>query len=160
MIYATNEAPPRRWRDGFLEQNTERPGILPRPERSGFWPRTYRGLTLLELLITVGILSSGIIIIIQTICFSGKAAGLSRDLTAAVFLAQDKLQEVEFKENISALGEMPKEYKEKAGNYEWEYSLKADNVLRLYRLDFNVRWHSQKRIEGINISTLLRNESP
>lgn len=116
-----------------------------------------KGFSLLEVIIAVAILSSGIMVVLQAFSFCAHLTGLFCDITNAVFLAEDKLQELEFnlgKQNITDLL--------KAGiardkfNWSWDIAPYPESNL-LHRVNFNITWHRLNNRENINITTYLLN---
>lgn len=112
--------------------------------------------SLLESIIAVAILSAGIVVILQAVAFSARLAGLSNDFVKAVFLAEDKIQELEFKEKQGFIDSEPAQAKDKKDKFEWGYSLVLDPDLNLYRLDFAVNWQRASRQEALKLTTYLR----
>ena len=114
---------------------------------------------MLELIIAVAILSIGIIVVLQALSFCARVTGLSCDYINAVFLGEDKIQELEF--NVSQkLIDLDKELT-KTGvendKFNWEYQLldlKPD--LNLYKLNFKIMWERLNRNEIIDVNTYLR----
>lgn len=115
-----------------------------------------RAFSLLELLIAVAILSTGIIAVMQAFSYSARITGLSCDIVNAVFLGQDLLQELEFKERKGLLQQGPAEAGGKKEKFEWGYSLNLDQDLNLYRLDLDIKWRRINRQEEINSVTYLK----
>lgn len=110
----------------------------------------------MELIISVGILSIGIVVILQAFSFSARAAGRSCDIINALLLAEDKMQELEFMEKISAI---PSEGKSGVNEkFSWRYDIALDPKLVLYKVNFNIFWDRPERKEEIKLSTYLRNE--
>ena len=120
-----------------------------------------RGFSLLEVIIAVAILAIGVVFVLQAFSVSARVAGISSDYIGAAFLAEDKMQEFEFKERQGMLvDELPEGIQEK-DKFKCGYllvDLGADS--NLYKLEFDIAWQRANRAEDINISTyLLRNES-
>lgn len=112
--------------------------------------------SLLELVITIAILSIGITAVLQTLSLSVRSTGLSCDIINAVFLAEDKMQELEFKENQNLINREPAEVRDKKDRFEWKYTLNLDTDLRLYKLSFDITWRRANREEKLNLNTYLR----
>ncbi|MFH1355021.1 MAG: prepilin-type N-terminal cleavage/methylation domain-containing protein [Candidatus Omnitrophota bacterium] len=112
--------------------------------------------SLLELLITVAVLSVGIVAILQGISFSARLTGLSGDMVRAVLLAEDKLQELSFIEKQGLLEEIPQEINGVEGKFRWEYNLLLDSDLDLYKLNLEVSWKRSKRQEEFSLATYLK----
>lgn len=115
-----------------------------------------RAFSLLELIIAIVILSSGITVVLQAISFSSRITGLSCEMIKAVLLAEDKMQELDFKEKQGWLNQEPQKLEGKNGKFVWEYTLILDEDLNLYKLDFGLSWKRQRREEGLNLKTYLR----
>lgn len=114
------------------------------------------GFSLLELIVTVAVLSLGIVIILQSFSFCSRAAGFSGDMTSALFLSQDKLQELEFKESIFGIKNEPSGVIKEQGRFEYSYSLEFMPGCGLYLVDFGVFWTRQLAPKEIRIRTYLR----
>jgi len=113
-----------------------------------------KAFSLLELIIAVAILSIGVIVVLQAISFSARATGVSCDMINAVFLAQDKLQELELRENQGFLRE--ENAKDTLDKFTWEYSITADRDLDLFKVAMDLNWQRANRQENLNINTYLR----
>lgn len=115
-----------------------------------------KAFSLLELVVAIGILSVGIVSVMQAFSFSAKAAGLSEDIVRAEFLAQDKMQEWEFKESRGWLAQEPSQAQGVSGKFQWKYNLNFDNSLQLYKLNLGIFWQRSGRKEEISLDTYLR----
>lgn len=110
--------------------------------------------SLLELIIGVAILSIGIVVILQAFSFSARIAGLSCDIIDAVFLAEDKIQELEFKERQNLI--INEIVRDKKGKFEWGYEVNLDSGVNLHRLSLDIGWQKLNRKEELKFNTLLR----
>ncbi|MCX5697174.1 MAG: prepilin-type N-terminal cleavage/methylation domain-containing protein [Candidatus Omnitrophica bacterium] len=123
-----------------------------------------RGLTLLEVIISVGILSSGIITVMQALTYSSRVTGVSSDYVRALFLACDKLQELEFKESQRKPSEAydPAQESGEQNKLKWNYTIEeqglklGDQVLTLYKLNLGISWARKDRKEALQFVTFLR----
>ena len=115
-----------------------------------------KAFSLLELIITVAILSTGIVVVLETFSYSGRMTGLSGDIINAVFLAEDKLQELGYKEKRRLIEKEPPQVKDKKDKFEWEYNISLDQDLDLYRLDFDISWQRANRQEDLQLNTYLK----
>ncbi len=115
-----------------------------------------RAFSLLELIITVTVLSAGITVILQAFSFSGRVTGLSNDLVRAVFLAEDKLQELEFKEKQGLINQEPAGKSGAYNKFQWKDTVVFDNDITLYRINFTVNWQRANSVEEINLKSFLR----
>jgi len=118
--------------------------------------RANRAFSLLELIITIAILSAGITVILQAIAFSSRTTGLSGDIIKAVFMAEDKLQEIDYKEKQGLIKQEPYESKGDFERFHWKYTLSFDSDLSLYNMDFVVDWQRSNKAQDINIRTYLK----
>jgi prepilin-type N-terminal cleavage/methylation domain-containing protein len=114
------------------------------------------GFTLVEVIISIAILSIGIVVLMQAISFSAKAAGISCDTVIGVLAAKDILQELEFKEQSGDIASGEKEVMNKKGPLSWKYTLTLDEEIGLYLLRFALTWRSADRDESIDILSYLR----
>ena len=115
-----------------------------------------KGFSLLELIISVGILSIGVLVVIQALSFAARATGLSRDIIEAVFLAEDKIQQLEFKEKAGLLSPEPKEDNGSKDKFQWQYNLSLEPDLNLYKLNLSVSWDCLNKQEAFVLNTYLR----
>jgi len=120
------------------------------------WNSKNRAFTLVELVISIAILSAGIMAVLQALSFSARMSGLSCDIINAVFLAEDKLQELEFKENQDLIGKQPTNVKDGSNKFDWAYTLVFEPKINLYKLQFNVSWQAAIRKEELELNTYLR----
>jgi len=108
----------------------------------------------------VAILSIGITVILQALAFSARMAGLSCDITDALFLAEDKIQELEFKAKQGLVEEGL--ISDRNGKFDWEYGINLDPnldpALKLYKLNLKINWQKLGRKEELNLNTYLRRE--
>lgn len=115
-----------------------------------------KAFSLVELLVAIAILSIGIITVLQAFSYSSRGAGLSFDIVNALFLAEDKMQELEFKEKEELLNFASRKVNDKKDKFSWQYSFDLDTELNLYHLNFNISWERINRQQGFNITTYLR----
>lgn len=115
-----------------------------------------KGFSLLELIITIAILSAGITVILQAFSFSARVTGLSNDIVKAVFLLEDKLQELDFKEKQGLIRQEPSLNSGVSDKFQWKNELSFDPDLNLYKLNFTINWQRAKENEEINVKTYLR----
>lgn len=117
-----------------------------------------KAFSLLEVIITVGILAIGIVVVLQALTFSARITGLSCDITNAVLLAKDKIQELEFEEKQNKI--TVKTETEKKDKFTLRYEITEwDPDLKLYKLDLELKWQRANREEALNLQTLLKNET-
>jgi len=119
------------------------------------FPLKNKGLSLLELIISVGILSVGILVVVQALSFAARATGLSCDIIEAVFLAEDQMQQLEFKEQEGLLSTESKTSGRK-DKFDWQYDLSLEPDLNLYKLNLSVSWNRLSRQDTLNLNTYLK----
>lgn len=111
---------------------------------------------MLEVIIAVAILAVGLVSILQAFSFCARALGATSDILEAVYLAKDKIQELEFKEKNNLLDSIPKEYSDREDKFFWAYVLAEDTDRELYKLDFKITWARPGRNSQLELSTYLR----
>jgi len=110
----------------------------------------------LELLISIAILSTGIVIILQGFTFSARAAALSSDMIQAVFLAKDELQALEFKENNGLTALENPDNRNTVGRFRMRFLNELNKDLNLYTLSAEISWERSKKEEKITLRSYLR----
>lgn len=113
-----------------------------------------KGLSLLELIVAVAVLSSGILVVLQAFSASSHAAAISQDTMRAVFIAQDILQEVEFKREKGTSEE--ENLKGKTDKFDWEYTITHEPDSELYKLNIDISWLRASREDKLSLTTYLR----
>lgn len=101
-------------------------------------------------------MSTGIVFALQALSMCTRSTAVSADITKAVFLAKDKLQELEFLEKEGKIAQIEPEAQGEYKNYRWSYQIKPDEDLSLYLLDFKINWQRQNRVEELSVRTYLR----
>jgi len=118
--------------------------------------RNKKAFSLLELLLSIAILSTGIVVILQGFTFSTRSAALSSDMIQAIFLAKDKLQELEFKENNALIAFEPPDSRKTVGRFQMRFLNELNKDLNLYTLNAEIAWKRSKREEKMTMQTYLR----
>jgi len=113
-----------------------------------------KGFSLLELLISAVILSVGILTILQALGLLARVTGISSDTLHAITLAEDKLQELQYKERSKQLTGIA--LSENKGKYGLVYNLEEVTDLPLYKCTFNIQWDRANRKEALVLNTYLR----
>jgi len=110
-----------------------------------------------ELVMAIGILAAGIVAVLQAFAFCARSTGLFCDIADAVFLAEDALQDFEFKEHQALVSKIAASDKGKSGKFDWEYSLEEDPEIKtLYRLNYKVNWVHAEKTETLDLATFLQ----
>jgi prepilin-type N-terminal cleavage/methylation domain-containing protein len=114
-----------------------------------------KGFSLLEVLIAVAILSGGIVIILQAVVFSGRLSRVSCDAVRGIFIAEDKMQELEFKTNNQIIAESSANSGRQDG-FKWQYNISEDaDKAGLYKMDLKVEWESAGREQNLELASWL-----
>jgi type II secretory pathway pseudopilin PulG len=119
-----------------------------------------KGFLLLELVVGIAILAVGITMVIQAFSVSARAHALSRDLTEAVFLIEDKFQEMQFRESRGLVGTQPPEVTGTRGKFEWKYTFAPVEDTGLYLCNLSVAWKSARRSERLDANTYFSARVP
>ena len=115
-----------------------------------------RGFLLAELVISLAIISTGIVYILQAISLSAQVNGLSNDLTKAVFLLEDEITKLEIKEKFSLTEE---ETGKSNSQNKFLVSLKQEDLgqNQLFRLDSKAEWKRANRYNDLILSLVVKN---
>ena len=113
-----------------------------------------KAFSLLELIMALAILSIGMVAVLQAFSFSAQVTGLSCDIISAVFLAEDKMQELEFQETQGSLQEAFE--RGESGRFIWERSIVQEQDLDMFKADLKISWQRQGRQQALEASTYLR----
>lgn len=109
--------------------------------------RFNKAFSLVEVLITVGILSTAITFIFRSFTASLNSAKFSQNITLACYLAESKLFEIEQKQKNSL---PPIENEEgsqdlQGKKFNWSYEIEQTEDPNLIKLEFNVSWQEGVR---------------
>ncbi len=115
-----------------------------------------KAFSLIEVLISIAILSTSLIVVLKAFSFSAKATGISLDFTKAVFLAEDKIQELEFSLKNNLIGKDTAKNKGKEGKFEWKYVITSKPEFNLFTLDFEVAWKRFNEARSLSLNSYLR----
>lgn len=115
-----------------------------------------KAFSLLELIITVAVLAAGITVLLQAFSFSSRITGLSNDMIRAVFLAEDKLQELEFKEKQDLIKQEPSLNSGTSDKFQFKTTIAFDADVKLYKANFALTWQRGNRAEEIVVKTYLK----
>ncbi len=110
---------------------------------------------MLELVVAVAILSIGIVTILQAFSFCATAAGLSGDITNAVLLSRDKIEELEFKESQRLLSAQAPETKGTQGKFSWIQALTLEPESGLYKSDLSIHWERARKKESLETTAFF-----
>lgn len=115
-----------------------------------------KAFSLLEVVVAVALLAVGITATLNALSFSLRASGVSCDMVQAAFVADDIVQELEFKEREGNISKEPPLVKGNTDKFEWEYTLNLNPELNLYILNLDITWLKSNRGESLKLNTYLR----
>lgn len=124
-----------------------------------------QGALLIEVLLTIAVMTGGLVLIIQSFVASLRASVYTSDYSLAILLTQNKMTELlqlgSVKDSLHEEGSYPEPYEK------FQYDLKTKNINEdsetgfYNQVDFLVSWRSGKREHKILVTTFLPNrESP
>lgn len=114
-----------------------------------------KGFLLFEVLISVIILSVGLILIIEALLTSLRAVKTSSNAFKAELMLEEKLFEYELAGEISA-GTGEGKFEGTIREYRWEETSKKVNEMQLNDLKFAVLWKEGNSTRQFSIETYLR----
>lgn len=118
-----------------------------------------RGMTLVEILLAVVILSVGIAGVLQAYAVSVKTLGISRDHIDALCLLKEKMADIEqaaLEQNGLSAGTSSGDFTGAFQDCTWESEAKPISEESLYELDLRVQLPDQSR--RFSLATYLRNK--
>lgn len=117
-----------------------------------------KAFSLLEVLISVAILSTAIVVILRSFTSSLSSVRFSQNITMACFLAKNKLWEIEqkYKSDNSHLKDTGSEIIQDK-NFSWKYEINDAEIQGLKQLKFTVSWKEKAREKeySMDFSTYL-----
>ena len=115
-----------------------------------------KGFLLLEVLVSVVIISVGLVYIIRSFSISTRAIATSRDYIKAASLMEDKLWELEEARQV-ARGE-DSGYFDDERKFTWELKAEEEEESPVNKTELNVSWKRRERGQSISLVTYLWNE--
>jgi len=106
--------------------------------------------------IAIAILAIGITVALQVFSSAVRTSVLSGNIINAVFLAEDKIQELEFKERRRLIDKEPAQAKGNQGEFEWQSGLTLNQSLNLYELNLEIIWRKLNQKDSLKLNTYLR----
>jgi len=122
----------------------------------------HKAISLIEVLITVAILTGGIVFVFRGFMTSLSAASLSQNIMLASFLAEDKLWQIEEmqKQKIALEDSGLETVNVQNKEFSVKYEISSTNVEGLNKLNISVSWPRDKRaFNSFDFSTYLTPES-
>jgi len=119
--------------------------------------KSNRAFSLLEVIITVAVISTALVFVLRAFTTVLFGARLSQDMTLACLAAENKLWEIEQAPSTGAA------YPDKEGaqiiqdkEFKWSYKLLPGPQAKLLELDLAISWRQHAGLEGkIDIATYL-----
>jgi len=118
-----------------------------------------RGFTLLEVLLAVAILTTGLVIVFQGFSTGLRAASFAQKETTAALLAQTLITEIEMEEGVT-LGTEEGEFEEDFAGYRWRTDVTESDeaVSGLYEVRIAVLWIDAGRERELTVTKLVAQE--
>jgi prepilin-type N-terminal cleavage/methylation domain-containing protein len=121
-------------------------------------PRNLRrhrfGFTLVEVLVTVSVISIVIPVIMQGISIATGLASVTRQRAEVVSLAQSKLEELVISGDWQT-GDLSGDFSPQYPNYQWQASVTEWDEIDMMQLLLNVTWTSRGAQREVVLSTLI-----
>jgi len=118
--------------------------------------RGNNGLTLVEVVLSIGILAVGVTAVIQGISFCVRTSAVSSDMVKAVFLAEDILQNLDFLAQTSQ--QIDVSFANKTDNLAWRYNtIDLQDGSGLRQIELALEWERLNTHQNFTILTYLSN---
>ncbi len=117
--------------------------------------------TLVEVLIALAVLVSGIVFVFRSFTVSLAAVQVFQDTALACLLAEDKMLEIEENDSISIIDSDSGSEIFQGKKFDWSYSMATNaSVFALKNFDFAVSWQGRRGEgkHGFKLFTYLMNE--
>lgn len=116
-----------------------------------------KGFLLLEVLVSITIISVGLIYVVRSFSSSTRAIETTGRFIKSITLAEEKLWEFESK-RVVRKGRDEGEFREEAG-YKWQIEAEEHDDIPINRLALKVNWQGpRKRKQSVSVETYLWNE--
>ncbi len=107
--------------------------------------RKNKAFSLLEVLIAVGILTSGVVLVLRAFTSALGSARLSQNVSLACYFAQQKIWECQQeKSNSLDQGE--------ENRFKWKYEVKPTDMANLSEMNFDISWSENIREKDYNVT--------
>jgi prepilin-type N-terminal cleavage/methylation domain-containing protein len=116
---------------------------------------TRRGFTLLELIVSIAILSFGLIGILQALSAALVASRLAEDYSTAAMLAEQKIAELSVQAEDLEPGEDSGDFGELFPRFAWDYRVLDTGVEGLLHATVVVSWRTGQRERSFTAETCL-----
>lgn len=114
------------------------------------------GFSLLEVMVAAAVLTAGVAVVAGAMSRCAQVTGMTNDTMLAVFLAEDKLQELELKEKAGRLDTEPNESVGDEGKFNVACGLARDADWNLYSMHIKVSWERLQAVREFDLITYLR----
>lgn len=114
------------------------------------------GFLLLEVLVSVVVITLGLVYIVRSFSISTRAIKTSRNYMKAVSLLEEKLWELEEAGQVER-GEDGDYFKDDRG-FQWELAADTEEELPINKTILAVTWKDRQRKQRVSIATYLWNE--
>jgi prepilin-type N-terminal cleavage/methylation domain-containing protein len=133
--------------------------------QTGFFTGNHhRGFALMEVLVSVAILSVGITLLLESIITSLDSNRITQEYSRAIFLAETKMWQLEkeyaYKEDMTT-GESTGYFDPPFHQFDWETEVQEEDRLVEYHLRVTIRWKHRDRDQEFTVRSLApmrRNE--
>lgn len=117
--------------------------------------KSNKAFSLAEVLISVAVLSTAIVVILRSFTASLSSVRFSQNITLACFLTKNKLWEIgqKYKVDSSALKDAGSELIQDR-NFNWEYEISDTEISGLKQLKFIVSWKEKAREKEYSLEFL------
>lgn len=115
-----------------------------------------KGFLLLEVLVSVAVITVGLIYIIRSFSISTRAIATSRDYIKAVSLLEEKLWEFEETRQIES-GE-DRDYFRDDRRFTWQLSAETEEEIPINKTQLKVFWEEKNRKQRLSVTTYLWNK--
>ncbi len=115
--------------------------------------RGEKGFLLLELVVGIAVLAVGITLVIQAFSSAARAHAVSRNMIEAVFLLEDRMQDLGFKERRGLTGKEPAEAAGVQGRFSWKSNFIPVADTSLYLCTLSITWKETGRDYSLAANT-------
>lgn len=116
--------------------------------------RRRRAFSLLETLAALAIFSVTVVGIIEAVTIQLRSEADAEDMTKAVLLAQNLVEDMRMAGAFEA-GEESSEYEGSDSRFTWSYKMEEEDGENLYRLTVTISWENGMALKDFTVETLL-----
>lgn len=115
------------------------------------------GFTLLEVLVAMTILATSLVVLLQNVSTSIWLSNISRDMTVAAMIAQDKMTELELEDTYS-FGTSDGDFEDKYPGFWWSVSVSESMFPNTAQIDLGIFWGNPEDPERIILTSFIPSE--